>query len=354
MASVKKMPDFLLIGAAKAGTTALNRYLSEHPQIFMAPKEVRFFAYDAGPEAHRREALSGKGHFGVRTIEDYQALFAGADPERVWGEAAPIYLESETAARRIRDLVPDVKLIACLRNPVDRAFSGYMMQVRAGRERRPLDEALAVGSHVVRASFYAAQVERYLEDFPRDQLRIYLFEEFVRDNAAVLRDIYGFLGVDADFAPDLGKRYNVGTYPKSLALNAVLEHRLVRGVRPMLPTWLRRMAGTAKRRNVGASPVLTPALRHRLEEPLQGRHSEVAGHQRHSICRFGCGRPDRWRDDWPAPAARRGALCRRRTLRCHGGRASPASLRRQNSPGTSPSCSSPTSADPPGRLRHAS
>src|SRR4051794_30287516 len=109
---IKTMPDFLIIGAAKAGTTALHNYLAEHPQVFMTPKEVRFFAYDDGPEARERQAYSGKNHFRVTTLEAYQALFSTADPGKVWGETAPIYLESLSAPARIKSLVPNVRLIA--------------------------------------------------------------------------------------------------------------------------------------------------------------------------------------------------------------------------------------------------
>lgn len=261
----RTLPDFLVIGAAKAGTSALFRYMAEHPQIFMPRKEIRFFAYDAGEEARERMKLSGSDHFAVRTLADYQALFADADPAKAWGEVAPLYLESPSAPRRIRELVPGVRLIASLRNPVKRAFSGFVMQVRAGREHRDLREAFDEGAHYVRASFYYPQVKRYLDLFPREQLLLFRYEDFLQDNEAILRRVFGFVGVDPAFRPALGKRHNVSTYPRSRFLNSLIENRFTREVlRPRLPKWTRRLARAAKSRNLGDVPEMPREIEARL------------------------------------------------------------------------------------------
>lgn len=275
------LPHFLVIGAAKSGTTALHQYLSEHPQIFMCAKEARYFAYDDGPEARAREKAFGANHFWVKTVEDYRALFAGAGPGQVRGEAAPIYLESAFAAERIRAMVPDARLIACLRNPIDRAYSGYVMQVRAGRELRDPEVALGATSHSVRASFYADQVGRYFERFPRAQIRLYLYDDFQRDNAAVMRDIFGFLGVDPAFTPDLSRKHNVGSFPKSRLINAALDNRFTRDVAGrMMPKWARSLVRRVKERNLGATPKMSPEVRARLTEIFREdihRLEEIAG-----------------------------------------------------------------------------
>lgn len=251
----KTLPDFLVIGAAKAGTSALYQYMREHPQIFMPAKEIRYFAYDGGEEAREREERFGKYHFEVKSLEAYQALFAAADPSLSWGEIAPIYLESQSAPRRIRELIPDVRLIAILRNPVHRAFSGYVMQVRSGREHRPVHEAFDPAAHHVQAGFYHAQIKRYLDLFPREQLMLILYEEFAHDNRATLGGIFEFLGVDTDFEPPLHQKHNVSTYPKSRMFNSLIENRLTRDVlRPALPEWVRHLARRAKKSNLGKPP----------------------------------------------------------------------------------------------------
>ena len=130
------LPNFLIIGAAKAGTTSLYRYLEQHPEVYMSPvKEPKFFALGGerldyrgpGDEARMRGAS-------VTSLEDYRELFRGVSTETAVGEASTLYLYSERAAARIKHHVPDVKLIAVLRNPVDRAYSDFLHLVRDGIE----------------------------------------------------------------------------------------------------------------------------------------------------------------------------------------------------------------------------
>ena len=264
--AVKTMPDFVGIGAAKSGTSALFRYLREHPQIFMPErKEIRFFAYDDGPEAEEWMARFGGDHFEVRTLPDYQAMFAQADPGLVWGEISPIYLESRSAPARIRALAPQARILASLRNPVHRAFSGYVMQVRAGREHRAMEDAFDPDAHYVQAGYYHDRIKRYLDLFPREQVLIFPYEAFARDNQAVLSRVFGFLGVDPDFRPDLARKHNVSSFPRSRTINRLIENRVTREVlRPAMPGWARRLARAAKRRNLGAAPKITPELHDRL------------------------------------------------------------------------------------------
>src|SRR5215210_5286768 len=135
---VLTLPNFIIVGAAKAGTTALYWYLSEHPAVYMSPvKETFYFAYgvdEAGrllygdPEVHR---------FPVKTLREYEALFAAAGDASAIGEASPIYLECPQSAGRIRELIPAARIVASLRQPVDRAYSDYIMYLR--RRGRRLD-----------------------------------------------------------------------------------------------------------------------------------------------------------------------------------------------------------------------
>ncbi len=253
------MPNFLVIGAQKAGTTALYHYLRGHPEVFMSPiKEPHFFYFEGetldfrGPRD--REVL---GHFLVSDLEGYEALFAGASGERALGEASAMYLYSEKAVGRIEHHVPEAKLITVLRNPAERAYSSFLHMVRDGRE--PLSDfgrALEAEEGRIRSKwspiwhyrsmgFYHEQLSRYYEAFGPEQIGVYLYEDLESDPAGVLRDVYGFLGVDPSFTPDVSARYNVSGLPKSKGLHAahafLLKPNPIKTVlKPLFPKKLRR------------------------------------------------------------------------------------------------------------------
>ena len=140
------MPNFLVIGAAKSGTTALYHTLKQHPQIFMSPvKEPHFFAFEG-----ERPVYCGPGDrelFNPRVVfrlEDYVRLFDGLRAQTAVGEASVQYLmRSDAAAARIRQHIPRAKLIAILRQPADRAYSHYIMLRSQGLERLSFTQALA-------------------------------------------------------------------------------------------------------------------------------------------------------------------------------------------------------------------
>jgi hypothetical protein len=137
------LPNFLIIGAAKSGTDAMYRCLRQHPEIYMCPvKEPRFFAFEGS-----RPYFSGpqEASFSARivtTLADYLRLFAAVTTQRAFGEASPVYLTfGEPVARRIRDYVPQVKLIAILRHPAERAYLAYRMWLAKGHETLSFSQA---------------------------------------------------------------------------------------------------------------------------------------------------------------------------------------------------------------------
>lgn len=231
------MPNFLVIGAAKAGTTSLYRYLKQHPQIFMSPhKEPRFFALEG-------QSLDFKGpgdmtRFNFCTdITAYQSLFERVTNEQAIGEVSPWYLYVPQSVERIKHHIPNAKLIAILRDPVDRAYSNYLHALR--EELEPLDdfesameaEAERIEQnwsyrwHYKQKGFYYPQIKRYLDVFDKEQLRVYLFEDFKSDPSGVLRDIFDFLGVDEGFTVDTSEKFNVAGLPKNKFLDGILTRR---------------------------------------------------------------------------------------------------------------------------------
>ena len=249
------MPNFLIIGASKAGTTALYLYLKQHPQIYMSPiKEPRFFAFEDERLDFKGPADERLKHEIVTHIEDYYALFQGVSKERAVGEVSPVYLYSPKAPERIRHYIPDVKLIAVLRNPIERGYSNFLAQVREGRE--PLtDYAQALQEeetrirnnwsyiwHYRQRGFYYTQLRRYFDKFDRDQIRVYLYDDWKANNIMILQEIFHFLNVDDTVVPDISVRPNVSVIPRSKILHRYLTKRnlIMSTLKPLLPRRLRQ------------------------------------------------------------------------------------------------------------------
>jgi hypothetical protein len=266
------LPNFVVIGAIKAGTTSLYRYLGEHPDVYMSPvKETLHFAWD--PE---RPLIEGQQDV-VKDPDKYRALFDAAGDAKAIGEASPQYLCSEVAPVRIRETVPDARLIAVLRDPVERAFSAYLHLVRDGEETLDFEQALdaeddrrAAGWDPIwlyrAAGLYADQVERYLSLFDREQLRIYLHEDLEADSVGMVQDVYRFLGVDDRFVPTTDVRFNPSgllRHPR-LFKWATTENPVRRVARAVVPHGRRERMRVAVIHRSLERPTLDPEVRRRL------------------------------------------------------------------------------------------
>jgi hypothetical protein len=221
----RALPDFIIIGAMKSGTSSLFTFLSQHPQLIAASrKEVHFF--DGGLKPTKDNYAQGpawyREHFPLkRDISAGQKTF----------EASPLYIFNPLAPRRIAELLPSVKLIAILRNPTDRAISHYFHETRKGRESLPIMSALLAederlrpvlqaqdykSSTYIHCSFksrgrYREQLDRYVDLFGPEQMLILGAEKFYADPTSSLQQVCRFVGVDESYTPaDLRPR-NVGT-----------------------------------------------------------------------------------------------------------------------------------------------
>ena len=138
------MPTFLIIGADNSGTTALHRYLGQHPDIFISqPKELKFFPWENLKPDYRGPGDEADLSSVITSVEEYRAYFAAGAGYTARGESSPQYIYFSRAAERIRHHIPDAKLIAVLRHPAERAYSHYLMLRRDGRETLTFGEALA-------------------------------------------------------------------------------------------------------------------------------------------------------------------------------------------------------------------
>ncbi|MDP9406095.1 MAG: sulfotransferase [Actinomycetota bacterium] len=258
-------PNFLVVGAAKAGTTALYDYLRQHPDVYMsALKETNYLALQG-----QRVAFTGPGddatinRLSVTTASGYAAQFAGVTTETAVGEASPLYLYDPAVPQRVATQLPDAKVLAVLRHPAERAYSAFLHATRDGRE--PLGDfaaALADEPARVRAGwehlwhyagmgFYGAQLERWCAALGRNRVHAFLYDDLVADPAGALRSCFAFLGVDGAFVPDMRVHPNAsrgrdGCPPLDAGVRAALVDvyrddvaRLQRLLGRDLSTWLR-------------------------------------------------------------------------------------------------------------------
>ena len=238
-----KLPNFFVVGAAKSGTTSLYEYLKLHPQVYMAPiKETHHFSTDIDNTKFRPnyarslnkdlskflegDMKEGIFHAFVKDWNDYVQLYKNVNHEKAIGEITNSYLYSHEAAKNIITKFPEAKVMMMLRNPVDRAFSHYLMDLRIGYETEDFMTALkkdmsrnpkgwGISNLYVEIGMYYEQVKRYIEIFPESQRRIYIFDDFIKDPEAMMKDIFRFLGVSEETSIDFGKKYNPSFIPKN-------------------------------------------------------------------------------------------------------------------------------------------
>ena len=228
------MPDFLVIGAPKAGTTALHAVLSEHPGLYLsAIKEPKFFLTDGPPptKGGPGDTLTYREHVWRRA--DYKALFAPAPPGTLRGESTPLYLYDRAAMRRIRDTLPAARLIVIVRDPVERAHSNWTHLwsaglepiadfVRAcGEEERRIAAGWASFWHYIGLGRYGEQLAYLFTLFPREQVLVLRYRRLVDEPAQTLDRICAFLGVETGLLTEI-PRQNVTSHPES-----TLAHRAV-------------------------------------------------------------------------------------------------------------------------------
>lgn len=264
-----KLPDFIVIGAPKSGTTAIEQYLHQHPEIYMSPlKNPAFFIWQG------KERLF-YGRNVVNSLASYHALFQYYTTQKVAGEVSPGYLPDHSAPERMKALVPDVKLIAILRNPVERAFSQFWFNRQIGAERfSSFRDALAFEKQLmqgitneeknqpkyIRGGFYHRQLMRYFEFFSPANIKIILYDDFRETPAKVMEDIFLFLGVNHRFVCDVGKKHNVTRVPKYEWMD-----RIAGWLQKFPNAFVKKTGGKLREKNAGQLPAIPDDIRKLLE-----------------------------------------------------------------------------------------
>lgn len=216
-----RLPDFLVIGAPKAGTTALHHYLRQHPQVFLNPlKDSHFFLFDGEPPRMRGPSDGLRQAEMIQSFEDYQRLFAKAEDAATVGEVCIRYLDSPVAPERVANRLAGVRLVVILRQPVERAWSHFRMYRGNGselcsdfnlaleEERQGLRDDWYRGRYF-HLGLYHQHLLPWIERFGRERVMVLLYDDLVRSPAGLLHQVFAFVGVDPAFEPDTSRAYNV-------------------------------------------------------------------------------------------------------------------------------------------------
>lgn len=222
----ENVPDFVIIGAMKAGTSSMHNLLDAHPDVFIPEPEIFFFDLDEF-EAHKEFMFGPAGEWIERDFEQnfesyfewYRSFFEEADDDAVLGEDSTTYAVSKLAPRRMARLLDEPKFIQMIRNPADRAYSQYWHQLRSGRATESFEQTLRKAPHdYLKYGYYEENLRRYLEVIDRSQLKIVFFERFVRETQTVVDEVCEFLdlppSVDVEEAESHKNRARVPRYPE--------------------------------------------------------------------------------------------------------------------------------------------
>ncbi len=260
-----RLPDVIIVGAMRSGTTSLFRWLADHPEVFMAPdKELQFF------DEHYDRGLSW-----------YAAHFADGLDTRIVGEGTPNYLYDSHAIHRIATDLPSVKVLAVLRSPVDRAYSHYQMLLARGREQRPWEQVIdqeleleeRVGKYsVIDRSRYAHQLERMYSAIPRERCHVLPFEHMRNNPGTEFSKVCEFLGIGPIASASLGTRVNAYFRIRSPLVRRAASHAWV-------PKRVRNIVGRANQVE-DPYPPMPPDIRRRVEASFlkeRARVIELAG-----------------------------------------------------------------------------
>ena len=235
-----KRPNFFMVGAPKTGTSSFFKYLSGHPEIFLpAVKELHYFSYPEVSDTYYDIPF-------VTSESEYLDLFDNRRNEKAAGDLSPSYLFRTEAAERIRRFQPEARIIISLRNPVERAISHYLMDVRLGYQKRPLAEFMQrteenrlFYEQYIEVGMYSRQIQAYLEKFGPENVLILLYDDLVRDRHAYLREIFRHLGVDQHVAIDM-RVHNAFSMPRSGFIRRLIQTGAAKRISSRLPDSLKR------------------------------------------------------------------------------------------------------------------
>lgn len=275
------LPNFLVVGAAKCGTTSLYYYLKQHPEVYMSPKKEPGFLSGSA----LREGIGPGDALDVskamRSFDDYCILFERSASKKAVGEASTdTFFHFERTIPAIQHYLGDPRIVIILRDPVKRAYSAYNYLVREGREKMPFKNALIAEEQRKQDGYlciwqyeegglYARRVRAFQEHFSR--VKVLFYDDLERDATSLLRTLYAFLGVNPDFVPDIRHRHNISGIPRSASLNKLFVkpkrlHKIARTIGGAIlgaDHWI-RLRERIRSVNLQEPPLMDPEIEQQL------------------------------------------------------------------------------------------
>jgi hypothetical protein len=279
-------PNFIVLGVPKAGTTSLYTYLKQHPEVAMSKwPEPRFLHYAGSLLKPGSHCLT---QVGIRSIEAYERQYLEGENRTARGDISPQYfLQPDLTILGIKQYVPEAKMITIFRQPADRAYSSFLMNVRLGRETmyrftdalRAEEEGRALGDGYPRTysnfGFYFQRAREFQSAFPKSQTLFLLYDDLLRDSNEFMRTVFQFLGVDSTFLPDMSRRFKVSAWPRNLLFHRVISI-LLRSKKRFSNRSLRKRITALAMINLGDPPKIDPSVRYAL---IQQHREDILGLQ---------------------------------------------------------------------------
>jgi len=259
---MEKWPNFFIVGADKAGTSSLYSYLYQIPEVFMSRiKEPNYFSINTIADNHPLKPIRDK--------KNYLNLFKNVKDEKIIGEASPSYLSDPDAPKLIYQVSPDAKILISLRDPVERVYSHYLMLKRLGSKISTFHNQIEISLNekknkkedkiLLENGLYFQHVKRYLSIFRKEQVKIIIFEDFVKDTKSTLKEILNFLNLKNelhDFKPEVYNKYGEVRGPLS---QKILQNMTLRRISEMF-------ISPSKRRILKEKFILKEKIKPELEE----------------------------------------------------------------------------------------
>jgi len=225
-----KLPNFFIVGAPRAGSTSLYDFLKRTKGIYMSPRKE--------PNYLSRIDATFLSPPPIRNEKKYHELFKRVKDEKAIGEASPIYLRDPESPHLIKELVANPKIVIILRNPVERAYSQYLLRMSNGMTYS-FSEAIKVAlnsenddfkARIINGGMYYEQVKRYVETFGTENVKVVIFEEFIKDPQKIVQQIIDFLEIDSKAPNTIDLPHNLLTKPRNRLASSLLQNQTLRQI----------------------------------------------------------------------------------------------------------------------------